>query len=93
MDASDRKRGVHYMDNKDNYTLELLKELKMQSKRWFIAFIVVLVVFGAVSITSTIARMRMDYRLDNIEQELTEHRSASGTYFEMITEYISESTE
>lgn len=76
--------------NDSNYTLELLKELKMQSKRWFIAFVVVLVVFGAVSITSTVARMRMDYRLDTIEQELNEHRAASSTYFELITEYISQ---
>lgn len=77
----------------DNYTLELLKELKMQSKRWFIAFIVVLIVFGVVSITSTIARMRMDYRLDNIEQELTEHRSASGAYFKLMADYIGEEPE
>lgn len=72
----------------DKYTLELLREIKTQSKRWFIAFVVVLVVFGAVSITSTVARMRMDYRLDAIEQDLTEHRSASSTYFELMAEHI-----
>lgn len=71
------------------YTVELLKEIKTQSKRWFIAFVVVLVVFGAVSIVSTIARTRMDYRMDTLEQELNEHRSASKTYFEMMADYIS----
>lgn len=74
----------------EQYTVELLKEIKTQSKRWFIAFVVVLIVFGAVSIASTIARMRMDYRLDAIEQELTEHRAASSAYFELMADYISE---
>lgn len=77
------------MDDKNNaYTLELLRELKMQSKRWFIAFIVVLCVFMVTSVVSTIARMQMDYRLDTIEQELTEHRSASSTYFKIMADYI-----
>lgn len=70
----------------EQYTLELLKEVKTQSKRWFIAFIVVLVVFGAVSIVSTIAQEHMDYRIDIIEQELTEHRSAMSAYIELTTE-------
>ena len=76
------------MEEKETYTLELLRELKMQSKRWFIAFIVVLCVFMATSVVSTIARMQMDYRLDTIEQELTEHRSASSTYFKIMTDFI-----
>ena len=76
------------MEEKETYTLELLRELKMQSKRWFIAFIVVLCVFMVTSVVSTIARMQMDYRLDTIEQELTEHRSASGTYFKLMADYI-----
>ena len=76
------------MDEKETYTLELLRELKMQSKRWFIAFIVVLCVFMVTSVVSTIARMQMDYRLDTIEQELTEHRSASGAYFKLMADYI-----
>lgn len=70
------------------YTVELLKEIKLQSKRWFVAFVVVLIVFAAVTITSTIVRMRMDYRLDTIEQELNAHRAASSTYFELMAEYI-----
>lgn len=76
------------MEEKETYTLELLRELKMQSKRWFIAFIVVLCVFMVTSVVSTIARMQMDYRLDTIEQELTEHRSASSTYFKIMTDFI-----
>lgn len=77
----------------ENYTVELLKEIKTQSKRWFIAFVTVLIVFAAVTITSTIVRVRMDYRLDIIEQELNEHRAASGTYFEMMADYITNSEE
>lgn len=78
------------MNEKDTYTLELLRELKMQSKRWFIAFIVVLCVFVVTSVVSTVARMHLDYRMDIIEQELTEHRSASGAYFKTFSEYINE---
>lgn len=76
------------MDEKETYTLELLRELKMQSKRWFIAFIVVLCVFMVTSVVSTVARMKMDYRIGMIEQELTEHRSASGAYFKLMADYI-----
>lgn len=79
--------------NDESYTLELLKELKMQSKRWFVAFVTVLIVFAAVTVTSTIVRMQMDYRLDKIEQELNEHRSASGTYFELMADFITEHEE
>lgn len=77
----------------ESYTVELLKEVKLQSKRWFVAFVVVLIVFAVVTITSTVVRMRMDYRLDTIEQELNAHRSASGTYFEMMADYITNSGE
>lgn len=76
------------MDEKETYTLELLRELKMQSKRWFIAFIVVLCVFMVTSVVSTVARMKMDYRIGMIEQELTEHRSSSGAYFKLMADYI-----
>lgn len=72
----------------EQYTVELLKEVKLQSKRWFVAFVVVLIVFAAVTITSTVVRMRMDYRLDTIEQELNEHRAASSTYFEMMADHF-----
>lgn len=78
------------MEEKETYTLELLRELKMQSKRWFIAFIVVLCVFMVTSVVSTVARMKMDYRIDMIEQDLTEHRSASGAYFKTFSDYINE---
>lgn len=74
----------------DSYTLELLKELKAQSKRWFIACIILGLVFCLVSIVNVYARMQFDYRLDTIEQELTEHRAGSQTYFEAITDYINE---
>lgn len=75
------------------YTVELLKEVKLQSKRWFIAFVAALVAFALITITTTIVRMRMDYRLDVIEQELNAHRAASSTYFEMMADYITDSKE
>lgn len=74
----------------DSYTLELLKELKAQSKRWFIACIILGVIFCVVSLVNVYARMQFDYRLDMVEQEITEHRAASQTYFEAITDYMAE---